>query len=309
MMTELMNGHDRILEGLAKGDLAEDSEELAKSTNLDTVERLTAMLSRMVAEELQIRLDRTYLESLQESTNHVNGNGTGNEELEDAEGLEQDLKSLYMEIPDVAAMYVAQKYKEPLVRAVQAEERRRREVAAVHSSRVTGLLSDMTVELEKLTERLHAFHSYRCVVQNLREGYDRFQISDKSEVFSPTKVKDKPPQELDPGMESMLRHFGVSPAPSGSFHEAVENKVARLRDNARQSRSDIDRDARKTLEDRKMLVESLLQSIDQDDPESLAKLAALDARIIRLREDVEAVSGIDTSQAVRRQRAFVEKWS
>ena len=58
-----------------------------------------------------------------------------------------------------------------------------------------------------------------------------------------------------------------------------------------------------------MLVESLLNGTDQNGDGSLSRLDALDARINRLREDLENVSRADTGQAVQRQRGFVEQWS
>lgn len=310
-VARLLNGHDRVLEGVKKGDLAGGGTELATSVSTETVERLTGMLARMVGEELQVRLDRIYLESLQEGPKNYHGDGTGIQTAEEAAVLEQDLESLYAEIPDVAAMYVAQKYSEPLLRAVREEERQRRAVAAARSDRVTGVLADLTLELEALAERLRSFHSYRCAMQDLRNGYAQFDVSDRREGLILANATASPPREFSPAMEGLLRHLGISTMPTRDLLEVVDEKVARLQEGTRQSELNASADARKVHEARKMLFESLLNGLDHDQngAESLSKLDELEARISRLREDVEAVSGADTSQAVRKQREFVDRWA
>jgi hypothetical protein len=275
-VTRLLNGHDRVLEGVKKGDLAGGGTELATSVSIETIERLAGL---QTAEEAAV--------------------------------LEQDLESLYAEIPDVAAMYVAQKYSEPLLRAVREEERQRRAVAAARSHRVTGLLADLTLELEGLAERLRTFHSYRCVMRDLRNGYEQFDVSDRREGLGLANATASPPREFGEVMEGLLRHFGIPATATRDSLEVVDEKVARLQESTRQSELNASSGARKVHEARKMLVESLLNGVDHDQngAESLSKLDELEARISRLREDVEAVSGADTSQAARRQREFVGRWA
>jgi hypothetical protein len=291
--------------------LAGGGTELATSVSIETVERLAGTLARIVAEDLQVRLDRIYLESLHGGLNNDKGDGAGLQTAEEAAVLEQDLESLYAEIPDVAAMYVAQKYSEPLLRAVREEERQRRAVAAARSHRVTGLLADLTLELEGLAERLRTFHSYRCVMRDLRNGYEQFDVSDRREGLGLANATASPPREFGEVMEGLLRHFGIPTTATRDSLEVVDEKVARLQESTRQSELNASSGARKVHEARKMLVESLLNGVDHDQngAESLSKLDELEARISRLREDVEAVSGADTSQAARRQREFVGRWA
>ena len=307
-ITELLNGHDRTLEALADEGLVGDIPGVVVSTNMNTVERLTASLSRMVAEELQIRLDRTYLESLSEQPNQPN-NAIDLPVDEDTARLEQDLQSLYAEIREVATMHVTQKYGDPLVRAVREEETQRSAAAALRSDQVTSLLAGIIAELEQLVKKLRTFHSYRCAIQDLRTGYELSGFSNKSNRPKTGKEISKPFQDHGPATELLLRHFGISSTASRGLHESVDEKVARMQDNARKVGQTAGFDARKALEERKLLVESLLNGTDQNGDGSLSKLDALDARINRLREDLENVSRADTGQAVQRQRGFVEQWS
>lgn len=78
------------------------------------VGKLTARLSGLTREEIECRLDRVYLHELREKdTNRMH------EQCElGEEELEEDLKSLHIEIPDVAAMSAFQEFKAPLLRAI-----------------------------------------------------------------------------------------------------------------------------------------------------------------------------------------------
>lgn len=308
MLTELLNGHDRSLEALTEERLVGVKPDVVFSTSIDTIGRLTASLSRMVAEELQIRLDRTYLESLCEQPDQPNETSDLPMD-EDAARLKQDLQSLYAEIPEVAAMYVTQKYGDPLVRAVREEEALRRAVAARHSGQVTNLLDGIAIELEELTQRLRTFHSYRCATQTLQAGYELSNTSNTSNEPKIGKEISKPFHEHGPAMELLLRHFGISSTASEGLHESVDEKIARMQENARRAGHNAGVDARKALGERKLLVDSLLNGTDQNDAESLSKLDALDAKITRLRKEIETVSRADTDQIAQRQKEFVEKWS
>ena len=303
LISELINSNDRTLDDLTNQHLAGACTARETSTSLDTVQRLTANLSSMLAEELQTRLDRTYLESLQKAVSDET------EAAEDVGDLEEDIRSLYIEIPDVADMYVTQKYGEPLVKAVREEERRRKAVASLHTDKISSQLSTMAVDLEQLAERLATFHSYRSMVQNLRGSYDHFANSSTVDISSPTKAESKLPQHFGPAMEALLRHFGLPTDPASSLHDLISDKVARLHDSGQRSAGSVNRDSKATLEARKNIVESLVQNFDQNGSQTSYNLDVLEARVTELREQVERVSNTDKGPALRKQRDFIEKWS
>jgi len=99
---------------------ADDSKELrAKAA------KLTAKLGDLTREEIEGRLDRVYLQQLVEK-----GSDRTHEqdELEEQE-LEQGLKSLHVEIPDVASMATLQDFQAPLLRAFAEQENGRNDRA------------------------------------------------------------------------------------------------------------------------------------------------------------------------------------
>jgi hypothetical protein len=308
MISELTNSNDRTLTDLSKQHPVGAPIKIGTSSSLDAVDLLTSSLSKMIVEELQSRLDRTYLENLhQGAEDHFNGDQ--HTAIEDAQVLEEDLRSLYTEVPDVAEMFVAQKYRDSLVQTIHQEEQQRTAVASLHAQGITGKLTALTNDLDALTRRLQAFHSYRCVIQNLQASYDHFKTSSSIGISSPTKISPQAPQRNFPALEALQRHFGLSATSPNDLLESINGKIARQREGGRGSIDNINSDTKVTLEARKKVVESLLQSIDQGDKDSLARLAALEAKITALREDVEAINNTDRTHDIRKQRQFTEKWS
>lgn len=98
------------------------------------VAELTSTLSDLTREEIECRLNRTYLQHL--TGNAVDRKQESNEHVE-AE-LEQDLQSLHVEIPDVAAMSIFQDFRAPLLRALADRQNRKN----VEAQRVLEEVSD-----------------------------------------------------------------------------------------------------------------------------------------------------------------------
>lgn len=109
-------------------------QELASVPALDAVDdkevrvkiaALTEKLGDLNREEIECRLNRVYLQQLAEKGVERKPKQS---ELEGQE-LEQDLKSLHIEIPDVAAMSAVQDFKAPLLRALAEQQKRRNDQA------------------------------------------------------------------------------------------------------------------------------------------------------------------------------------
>lgn len=82
------------------------------------VAELTEVLSDLTGEEIECRLNRIFLQRLAEK-----GAATIQEQSElQAQELEQDLKSLHIEIPYVAGMSASQDFKAPLLRALAEQQ-------------------------------------------------------------------------------------------------------------------------------------------------------------------------------------------
>lgn len=115
-LTVRLKEEDRILAGL---------ERLASGINssgddvlvVKKAAQLGAMLAGCVSEEIQHRLDRLYLESIQ-SKQGVPGKLSEHED-EELAALEEELESLYPEIDVLAEMSTQQQFSEPILRELQ----------------------------------------------------------------------------------------------------------------------------------------------------------------------------------------------
>lgn len=96
------------------------------------VEQLASKLSKLTQEEIECRLDRVYLHELWDKDDDKKHEQSEVEEQE----LEKDLKSLHVDIRDVAVISAFQGYKAPLLRALA-------EVQDWRSNRACTVLGDV----------------------------------------------------------------------------------------------------------------------------------------------------------------------
>ena len=117
--TDYLHNDDYYLQTLAAVsalDLGDGKELRAK------VAELTEKLSELNREEIECRLNRIYLEQLAEKgIERKHEQGELDEQKLELE-LEQCLKSLHVEIPDVAAMSNFQEFQAPLLRALAEQK-------------------------------------------------------------------------------------------------------------------------------------------------------------------------------------------
>jgi hypothetical protein len=105
--------------------------------------KLASKLVDYMAEEIECRLDRIYLEELHESSTRSSGDGGVQEEI----SLKEELDSLYSEIRVLSEMAVRQEFEAPIMKAVADHE------AHLHAESCS--------RMNYVSERIHARVS-RC---------------------------------------------------------------------------------------------------------------------------------------------------
>lgn len=108
VVTEILNEDDRLLkkaENLASD--VQSGDDGSKAT-IERTERMAAMLTGFIAQEVRCRLDRIYLQALSEvpSGDHLDHRDA----LHHQTSLQQELESLYSEVKILAEMSVQQEY-------------------------------------------------------------------------------------------------------------------------------------------------------------------------------------------------------
>ncbi len=98
-----------------------------RDAEISSEKRISALLEKLVdftCQEIQLRLDRIYLERLRKQP--IGQNDTSEDQAAQERSLQNDLDSLYAEIRDVVGMSASQKFESPLLETQRYESDRRR---------------------------------------------------------------------------------------------------------------------------------------------------------------------------------------
>ncbi|KAJ5591741.1 uncharacterized protein N7459_002110 [Penicillium hispanicum] len=228
----------------------EESAAGIKSTgnNASTVKRaahLSAMLADHTSEEIHYRLDRLYLEAVQESSPAPHNLTTMNVSIT---ALEEELGSLYSEIEILAEMTTKQRFHEPILREIHNEHNQLHAASQQKMEQMLDILIGMT-----LSKR--AFKSQIADRESSCELMEQFAILYQNEVTSQlvaqppsrreslrrrslqagvflaaTRHPDSIPEQ--PILENLLRRIGLSSgsvlrprAEDGGAHELHEKRA------------------------------------------------------------------------------------
>ncbi|KAL4889101.1 hypothetical protein BDV59DRAFT_205522 [Aspergillus ambiguus] len=158
LLSARLKEDDRILadlEKLASGITSTgDDASISKKTS-----QLGSLLSQCVAEEIQCRLDRLYLESL-----YINPGDPENQlsmvDDEATAALEEELELLYSEIDVLSEISTKQQFSEPILRELQNHHGQMRIAAHEKLDLILHSMIEMTSSTEFLTKSLHDRESF-----------------------------------------------------------------------------------------------------------------------------------------------------
>ncbi|KAE8379521.1 hypothetical protein BDV26DRAFT_291249 [Aspergillus bertholletiae] len=167
---------DRVLVGLQQlgsgiGPTTGDATAVKWTAELSTI------LAHCLAEEIQCRLDRVYLENLRvgQFKTKQNFNGTWDEALI---ALEGELESLYPEIDILAEMYTKQQYTTPISRALQNHHNQLHIDSHKKLNYILDLIAEMTLSTERLTKSLQDRESFCGILETFNTTY-RTKVGDQ----------------------------------------------------------------------------------------------------------------------------------
>ncbi|KAA8652306.1 hypothetical protein EYZ11_008864 [Aspergillus tanneri] len=164
VLTILMKEDDRIFTDIEKlvtevNTTGDDALFVKHTLDLDT------RLSQYVAEEIQHRLDRSYLESIQDSQKP--GHCLRETEDEGMATLEDELESLYPEIDVLAEISSKQRYGEPILRELHNRHGKMRIAAHKKLDYIIDLIAEMIVSAEDFTKYLQDRESFCSTLETL----------------------------------------------------------------------------------------------------------------------------------------------
>ncbi|EAW06280.1 uncharacterized protein ACLA_079640 [Aspergillus clavatus NRRL 1] len=231
-LTGRLKDDDKLL-----ADLEQTASSVQSTTDDASIVRrateLGSMLAELVAEEIQCRLDRLYMESLKAGLKDMaNLSANPNEDEDALITLGNELESLYPEIDVLAEMSTKQLFYEPIVRELQTLHGQLRIASYRKLEHVVEQVSDTILEMTSSTERsiklLQDRESHCATLEALATSYraeigDQFSekpssrrdtLSLKRRSTLHTPVFTAPGKRIDPAemqaLGSFLRRIGLS---------------------------------------------------------------------------------------------------
>jgi hypothetical protein len=315
--TESLRFHDHELQRLASmASLeADDGKELEAK-----VTALTEKLIDLNREEIESRLNRVYLQRLAEkATENKDKQG----ELEEEE-LEQDLKSLHIEIPDVAAMSVVQEFKSPLLQALTKQQNRRndqerniledvrtvdvgssgngclQEQVSISMTALCEATETSVTRLEALYSSQHAFSAYHAEFNALAQRFGNGDEAGNHGTRPCTKM-------ISPAVKDVMSHWNVPTSESGTVEQALYSRKQKVEQDLRRCGGTIEEVFRAHVNRLPAVDERLLET----DPSTDADFLKLERALRKLRESSDRieVAGVIGKEDDGRQDRFVDRWA
>ena len=259
IVTERLKHHDKVIASLpSTSDLA------TKSTVSDAnrIRLLTEALTALRSNALRDRLDRVFLEAFRDQYDEADSEPSRSEST----ALEADVKSLYVEIDDVAGMLVRHQYTGPMHTLSQELER------ADHEARQRALRQN-AVQLKSLTNEAEQMKEHGKAITGaevLGKHFEQHLGDLEKEVRQKTGPASK---QLVIGGDNTtvqaLQHIGPHEQDSRSGESLAE----------------VLNQLKKANEARSSAVASLA-SLQYENPDDVERIAALDRRIQELSKPV-----------------------
>ncbi|PGH14809.1 hypothetical protein AJ79_02825 [Helicocarpus griseus UAMH5409] len=188
---------------------------------------LTAKLAGYLAEEVHARLDRLYIESIQDDAPGVD------DDEEALAALQEEISSLYSEIEILSEMTTQQEFRVPILRALQSRGTEARSISQQQLEQILDTIIQLTQSTERITERLNNRQSHRTTLHYLSTKYKSEQENKQSEQAGKNSASQKrlsrlsytpstpqgtdrrrslslPLDEGSKALEQLLRRLGVS---------------------------------------------------------------------------------------------------
>ncbi|KAB8215430.1 hypothetical protein BDV33DRAFT_180928 [Aspergillus novoparasiticus] len=200
---------------------------------------LSTILAHYLAEEIQYRLDRVYLENLRAGQTKANQNLDGAAD-EVSTALEGELESLYPEIDMLAEMYTRQQYNAPISRALQKHHDQLHISSHKKFNYILDLVAEMTLSMECLTKSLQDRESFCGTLATFNTTY-RTKVGNQFSEISVPRREDLRRRSIQPtlaytpsakridsvseshALAAVLRRTGLSS--ESVFHPEEDNAV------------------------------------------------------------------------------------
>ncbi|KAK4238988.1 hypothetical protein C8A03DRAFT_14622 [Achaetomium macrosporum] len=191
MVDSLLRSDDKLLSSLQKLGWELETEDTEEQKDVAILRETCARLIKFTVEGIQTKLDRIYLESIEQSAQSRSSRRVSADEVS---ALQQELESLYAEILPVAQMSTEQQFLEPALKSLAAKNGHGRAKSAQATSYIHECLDYLLDRAQEVMARLKAFHEYQLAVDAVLD-IAKPELTPDAAIASPSKQKSVKEQE------------------------------------------------------------------------------------------------------------------
>ncbi|KAK3302676.1 uncharacterized protein B0T15DRAFT_487707 [Chaetomium strumarium] len=296
LVDSLLCSDDKLLSSLQKLGWELQTEDTEEQEDVAALREACARLIKFTVEGIRTKLDRIYLESIEQSVQSRPSNRVSADEVS---ALQQELESLYAEILPVAQMSTEQQFLEPALQSLAAKNGQGLARSAQATSYIHECLDYLLDRARDLMTRLEVFQEYQRAVGAVVDIAKQELLPDAA-AASPTKQKSLKDQEpvspirprpkqrprhssgapelgAEPPLEEILRAVAVSlphdeeapPDVRAQVNELVStlhSRQAKVQDIARNVQETFESAAARQIADGKLAIQLVRDSILAESP-------------------------------------------
>ncbi|KAK3984196.1 hypothetical protein QBC44DRAFT_22401 [Cladorrhinum sp. PSN332] len=160
----LFRSDDKLLSSLQKLGWELETEDPEEKNDVVMLRETCARLIKFIVEGLRTKLDRVYLECVEEAKNsRVNSRVAPGE----VSAMQEELESLYSEILPVAQMSVEQQFLEPALKKVEAKDGQSQLKSKQATEYIHDCLDYLLDHVQDLSARVEAFKAYQAAADTV----------------------------------------------------------------------------------------------------------------------------------------------
>ncbi|KAF4979263.1 hypothetical protein FZEAL_4508 [Fusarium zealandicum] len=328
----VLQSDDKLLSSLQKLGWELDQQDPEETQTIEKLREICMRLIKTTVETLRTRLDRIYLEAILAAERSGDAKPATGDEVK---ALEEELESLYSEILPVAQMSTEQQHLEPALKSTDSQSGQSLRRSAVAISYVTECLDHLLDKIGLLAERIETLKSHHAasssIIATARAEVSASLSPDKrltkpampaSPVRNPSPIRMRSNTGSrrnnrrrssgildEPAIEALLRSLALSLPLSedASIHDqastlaqVVAERSSKADDVVRNAQDSFEASATSRLEDARLAVQLLRDSVLAEspfgevklvDPEIEGSIHVLGQEVDKAREKLEEVGG------------------
>ncbi|KAK5271954.1 hypothetical protein LTR99_000887 [Exophiala xenobiotica] len=223
---EALNSDDRALAKLNDISARKPRNTLDVASIRDKASKMTTALHHFRSRSMKDRLDRVYLDSLDNFDAAKSSVDASGAVFEDAKS---DLGSLYAEVDNVISMVMSQQFANLIEVALLNVQRLREREEQARNERTHDKLKSLTAVLENICNVLENLQSQRTTLHALSSDFDStILMASSTRPKSTSEASQSCNLDAHPALFALMQHIGLADGNSNDLDDAIKRLVSEL---------------------------------------------------------------------------------